>query len=183
MDTLTFIAELVKSAAWPATTIAIAILFRAEFRALLNRLKKGKVGAAEFEFQEQVAELKEDFAEISPAPQPVALKTETVSLATLNPRAAMLSAWIEIEAALKNLAQKNNLLETQTQRNPSALVRVLARAGLIPKSHAPGFIALHRLRNQAAHEMDFNPSEDAILGYLEIAEELKQLVLQADHAR
>lgn len=183
MDTLTFIAELVKAAAWPVTTIAVAIFFRTEFRALLSRLKKGKVGAAEFEFQEQVAELAKDIAEISPAPQPVALKPETVNLATLNPRAAMLSAWIEIEAALKNLAQKHNLLDTQTQRNPSALVRVLAKANIIPKSHAPGFSALYRLRNQAAHDMEFNPSEEATLGYLEIAEELKQLVLLADHAR
>lgn len=183
MDRLTFIAELVKAAAWPATTIVVAILFRAEFRALLSRLKKGKVGSTEFEFQEQVAELAKDIAEITPAPQPVALNAETVRLATSNPRGVMVSAWFEIEAALKNLAQQHNLLDAQTQRNPSALVRALAKAGLIPKAHAPGFTALYRLRNQAAHETDFNPNEDAILGYLEIAEELKQVVLQADHAR
>lgn len=183
MDILTFIAESLKAAAWPATTIVVATLFRAELRTLLSRLKKGKVGAAEFEFQEQVAELAKDIAEISPAAPPISLNAEMVSLSTSNPRAAMVSAWFEIEAALKNLAQKYNLLDAQSQRNPSALVRALAKAGLIPKSHAPGFTALYRLRNQAAHEMDFNPSEDAILGYLKIAEELKQLVLQADHPR
>jgi hypothetical protein len=183
MDTLTFLAELIKAAAWPITTVVLAIMFRSEFRALLGRLRKGKVGSAEFEFQEEVAELAKDIAEISPAPQPVTLKPETISLATSNPRAAMLTAWIEIEAALNALAQKNNLLDAQTRRNSSALVRALAKADLIPKSHAPGFMALHRLRNQAAHEIDFNPSEDAILGYLEIAEELKQIVLGAGNAR
>ena len=115
MDILTFIAELVKAAAWPITAIVVALLFRSEFRALLARLKKGKVGVAEFEFQEQVAELAKEIAEISTAPQPVALDAETVRLATSNPRGLLVSAWFEIEAALKNLAQKNNLLDAQNQ--------------------------------------------------------------------
>ncbi|MFA6311846.1 MAG: hypothetical protein WCV99_11720 [Sterolibacterium sp.] len=183
MDILTFITELVKAAAWPITAVVVALLFRAEFRALLGRLKKGKVGAAEFEFQEQVAELAKDIAEVSTAPQPVTLSAETIRLATSNPRGVLVSTWFEVEVALKNLAQKHNLLDAQSQRNPSALVRVLARAGLIPMSHAPGFTALYRLRNQAAHDEDFNPTEEAVLGYLEIAEELKQVVAQAGNAR
>lgn len=183
MDILTFLAELVKATAWPITTVVVAILFRTEFRALIGRLRKGKVGSTEFEFQEEVKELAQDIAEISPPSGPVALKPEVVSLATLHPRAALLGAWIEIEAALINLAQKHGLLNDQTRRNPLALIRALAKADLIPKSHAPGFNALLRLRNQAAHEIDFNPSEEAVLGYLKIAEELKQLVLEAGNAR
>jgi hypothetical protein len=183
MDILTFIAALVKAVVWPITTIMVAVLFRTEFRALLNRLKKGKVGSAEFEFQDQVEELAKDIAEISPVPQPIELKAETVRLASSNPRGVMVSAWFEVETTLKNLAQKHNLLDDQTRRNPPALVRTLAKAGLIPKSHAPGYTALYRLRNQAAHEADFNPNEDAILGYLRIAEELKQIALREDNAR
>lgn len=183
MDALTFVSELVKAVASPVTAVVLAVLFRAELRALLSRLKKGKVGSAEFEFQEKVAELASEIEEISPAQQPISLNAETVKLATLNPRAAMLTAWIEIEVALTKLAQKHELLNSRTRRNPTVLVRTLARAGLIPKAHAPGFIALYRLRNEAAHEMAFNPPEDAILGYLEIAEELKQLVVQGENAR
>lgn len=183
MDALTFIAELVKAGAWPIAAVVLAIMFRSEFRALLGRLKKGKVGSAEFEFQEEVAELKTDIAELSPAPAPVSLKPELIGLATSNPRGAMLTAWIEIETALMALAQKHNLLDAHTCRYPSALVRALARAKLIPMAYAPGFSALRRLRNQAAHDIDFNPSEEATLGYLEIAEELKQIVLSAENAR
>jgi hypothetical protein len=179
MDILTFIAELIKATAWPTTAVVVAVLFRAEFRALLRRLKKGKVGSTEFEFQEQVAELAMDIAEVSTVNQPVSLSADTVRLATSNPRGVMVSAWFEVETALKALALKHNLLDAQNQRNPSALVRALAKAGVIPTAQAPGFTALYRLRNQAAHEDDFNPSEDAILGYLEIAEELKQVVAQS----
>lgn len=182
MDILTFIAELIKAAAWPITVVVVSLLFRAEFRALLSRLKKGKVGAAEFEFEEQVAELAKDIAEVSTAPQPVTLNAETVRLATSNPRGVLVSTWFEVEAALKNLARKHDLLDAQNQRNPSALVRALAKASLIPRSHAPGFTALYRLRNQAAHDEGFNPTEEAVLGYLGIAEELKQVVAQASNA-
>ena len=183
MDILTFITELVKAAAWPITAVVVAILFRTEFRALLGRLKKGKVGAAEFEFQEQVAELAKDIAEVSTANQPVTLDAETIRLAMSNPRGVLVSAWFEIESALKNLAQKHGLLDAQNQRSPSTLVRALAKADLIPMSHAPGFTGLYRLRNQAAHDENFNPTEEAVLGYLEVAEELKRVVTQAGHAR
>lgn len=177
MDALTFSAELVKATAWPITTVVVAILFRTEFRALLGRLRKGKVGSAEFEFQKEIKELKNDIAEISTARVHVVLKPEVVSLAILNPRAALLSAWIEIEASLINLAQKHKLLNNETLRNPIFLVRILTKANLIPKSHGPLFTALRQLRDQAAHEFDFNPSVEAVLGYLEMAEELNQLIL------
>ena len=183
MDALTFLVELVKGTAWPITTLVLAILFRSEFRGLLGRLRKGKVGSAEFEFQEEVEELAKDIAEISSTPEPVTLKPESISLAASNPRAAMLTAWIEIEVALNSLAQKHGLLDAQTRRNSSNVIRALSNADLIPKAYVPGFMALRRLRNQAAHDTDFNPPEDAILGYLEIAEELKQLIVEAGNAR
>lgn len=195
MDIITLTAEVVKASAWPATTILFALLFRHEFKELLgglkellsalkellNRLRKGKLGAAELEFiQEEVAEAKKDMAEIAPQPKPAALNPEAVRLAVLNPRGAMVSAWFEIEVALKNLAQKHNILNAETQRNPSTLVRALAKANIISAMYIPPFLALYRLRNSAAHETDFDQIGEAIIGYLEIAEEMKQLLLQAD---
>lgn len=185
MDTLTFLAEILKATAWPITTVVIAILFRTEFRALLRRIRKGKIGSAEIHFEEEVKKLTNAAQEITitPATGAITLKPEVVSLATLNPRAALLSAWIEIETALTNLAQKHGLLNDQTRRNTSALVRAIANADLIPKSQVPAFLVLRELRNDAAHDIDFNPSEEAVLGYLEIAERLRQLVLEAGKGR
>jgi hypothetical protein len=183
MDALTFIVELVKALAWPATTVVFAVLFRRECGALLRRLKKGKVGLAEFEFEEIVKELEKDLAEISPATRSVTVETGLVSLATSNPRAALLSAWIELEAALKDLARRHQLVAEQPNRNVSDLIRDLAKAGLIPKAHVPIFMALRQLRNQAVHDIDFSPSPDAVVGYLEVAEELKQLIRHAPQER
>lgn len=179
MDTLTFLAEVVKATAWPATTVVVTILFRKELRGILLRLRKGNVGSAEFEFQEAVTVLAENLAELSPAPRPVALDPEIVNFAEIDPRGALLRAWFEVEATLIDLSQRHGLLNDQARRNPMALLRSLVNAELIPRDQFPIFIVLRRLCNQAAHEIDFKPPEDAVLGYLEIAEELKQLVREA----
>ena len=185
MDKLTFLAELLKATAWPITTVVIAVLFRTEFRALLQRIRKGKIGLTEIHFAEEVKELANDVQEITitPGTGALTLRPELVSLATSNPRVALVGAWIEIETALTSLARKHGLLNDQTRRNTTALVRALANADLIPKNHVPAFMVLRGLRNDAAHDSDFNPSEEAILGYLEIAERLKQLVLDAGKER
>lgn len=57
MDALTFVAELVKALAWPAAAVALALVFRAQLRALLERLNKGRLGPAEFEFERAVQAL------------------------------------------------------------------------------------------------------------------------------
>ncbi|ANJ66226.1 hypothetical protein A9404_01515 [Halothiobacillus diazotrophicus] len=182
MDALPFIVELTKAAAWPLATITLAVMFRGELRRLLSRIKKGKVGSAEFEFENEVEKLAEQIVTKAPGGEAILLEPATVQSATANPRETLLSAWIEIEVALKSLAKKHGLLTTQTRYNSMALIRALARAELLPRAYVPGFMALRRLRNTAAHEVDFSPSEEAILGYLEIAEELKQLVLGAINA-
>jgi len=176
MDALTFIAELTKAAAWPVATIILVVMFRGELRRLLSRIKKGKVGSAEFEFENDVDKLVEQIATKAPVGEAVSLAPATLQLATASPREALLNAWIEIEVALRSLAEKHDLLTAQTKCNTTALIRTLAKAELLPQAYVPGFIALRRLRNTAAHEVDFSPSEEAILSYLEIAEELKQIV-------
>jgi thymidylate kinase len=183
MDPLTFIAELTKAAAWPVAMIVLAVMFRAELRRLLSRIKKGKVGSAEFEFESEVEKLAEEIAAMAPESEGITLAPATVQFARTSPRDALLDAWIEIETALRSLAERHELLTIQTRHNSTALIRALAKAELLPRAYVPGFMALRRLRNTAAHELDFTPSEEALLGYLEIAEELKQVVLGALSAR
>lgn len=181
MDIVTPLIELLEATAWPVTTLVIVIMFRTELRQLLSRLKKGKVGPAEFEFAEDLKELASDIAEttITPGIGALTLKPEAVNLATLNPRGALLVAWNDIETALTNLAQKHGLTNDQTQRTTSVLVRRLAKANIIPPTHVTWFLDLRHLRNLVAHDADFKLSEDAALIYLEIAEKLKKQLVDA----
>ena len=118
MDILTFIAELVKATAWPLAAITIALIFRQQLRALLSRIRKGKVGPAEFEFEQEVKELTEQAPLQLPPPQ---VGTPTVTLATTNPRAAILEAWLGIESSVHRLAYNSDLPAPSAHRNPSTI--------------------------------------------------------------
>jgi hypothetical protein len=53
MDTLTFIAEVTRVVAWPSAAVTTALIFREQLRALLSRIRNGKVEPAEFEFEQE----------------------------------------------------------------------------------------------------------------------------------
>jgi hypothetical protein len=180
MDTLNNeFAQIASVTAWPIVTLVIASLYRADIRSLLTRFKKGKIGEAEFEFGETVKELAHDIAASAPATELVELKPETYNLVKINPQAALLKSWSGIRALLTDLARKNNLLDDKTSRSYPALVRALENAGVINKTYALGILALLQLYNQTTRQADFKPTEEAVLGYLNVAEKMKQILLQA----
>jgi hypothetical protein len=57
MDTLTFIAEVTRVVAWPSAAVTTALIFREQLRALLSRIRNGKVEPAGFEFEQEVQKL------------------------------------------------------------------------------------------------------------------------------
>ena len=171
MDVLTFIAELFKAGAWPIAAVVIAIIFRKQFQALLGRLKKGKVGPAEFEFEDAVRELQQDAADLKlPAASQAAVPT--LSQATLEPRAVILQSWIEVESAVESLARKHGLFNALAASSSSQLVRALKRAEVLKPEYVAVFSELRLLRNRAAHERDFNPSPESVQGFARLAKEL-----------
>ncbi|MEG1767557.1 MAG: hypothetical protein RR311_03775 [Comamonas sp.] len=43
-----------RALAWPLAVVALALIFRPQLRALLSRISKGRLGPAEFEFEQQL---------------------------------------------------------------------------------------------------------------------------------
>jgi len=177
MDNLTFIAEIVKAIAWPAAAIVIAVLFRKQLRALLERIRKGKFGPAEFEFEQEVKELAEQAPIPLPAPTPAS--TPTVSLATSNPRAAILEAWLRVESSAQRLAYYNHVSSPSTPRTTTNILRSLEKSGLLTFEDVALFNDLRVLRNQAVHDSDFSPSAESAIQFVQLADTLKQ---RLDHA-
>jgi hypothetical protein len=174
MDILTFIAELFKAAAWPIAVVVIALLFRTQFRELLVRLKKGKVGPAEFEFEQSVKALTEEAPELI-APTP-GFGTPSVQLVASNPRAAILEAWLGVEDAVQKLARSRDISPSSSARNPLALVRALERSQALDSQQSVLFNDLRALRNQAAHDSEFSPSTDSVLSYAQLAKSLRESI-------
>ncbi len=170
MDWLTFIAAIIKAAAWPGATLAIALIFRTELRALLAKIRKGKVGPAEFEFEQDVKVLTEQAPMGALPPPPVS--SPTISLATTNPRAAIVEAWLGVETAVQRLAhQRANI--GFTSRNPSSAFRFIENSGLLTATDGALYRDLRALRNQAAHDPEFSPSPESVIEFVQLAQGLK----------
>lgn len=156
MDRLTFIAEMVKAAAWPVAVVALALIFRQQLGALLTRLSKGKLGAAEFEFEQQLMLLAEGIP--AGAIGNGAAASGAVIPAAGASRQAILAAWRNLEhraqAGQQSLCGQDRALYQQ----------------------------LRGLRDQASQSVDFNPSPQAVGIFLQLARGLQARIEQAPGA-
>jgi hypothetical protein len=156
---LDFVSSLVSSLAWPIAACAIAFLFRTEIRRLIGNIRRLRTPVGDVDFEERVEEATERAEDLElPVTEPTSATQTSAS-----PREAILTAWIEIETALRIVATRLNLpgdpfnstrVLTQLRRRELANEEVL---GLIRE--------LRALRNRAAHESDFSISEDAVGNY------------------
>jgi len=174
MDWLTFIAEVIKAVAWPIAAIAIALIFREQIRSLLVRMKKGKVGPAEFEFEQGVRELQ---AETRGSAGDEARETELEPLKlAAEPRKAVLEAFLGVESALQALARSKGMYAELAQHELYEVARLLEQRGSLESRQVSLYRDLRHLRNQAAHELDFTPSVEAILDYAKLARRLEMSI-------
>lgn len=170
LDWLGFISSIVAAISWPVAILAILIMFRAQMRELLSRIKSGKFGSAEFAFESAVIDLvveepiTEEMLPTTPPPSPVAAS---------NSRDAVLEAWIRVSSAATELALRHGLIDVSKRMGPSATARALRTAKLINTQDARSFLKLRDLRNTAAHSSDFDPSADSVSNYIKIATHLE----------
>lgn len=172
MNTLQFIAALIQALAWPLAVLVLALLFRAEIRVLLGRMKKGKVGAAELEFEVAVRSLESESKTLAAPAGASALTAPQVALLSTDPRAAVIGAWLQVEDAVEQLLYARAAAVEEVPRNRGAQLRALTRQELLAPPHIALLNELRALRNQAVHEADFRPAPDAVTAYIKLANEL-----------
>lgn len=178
MDALQFIAELVRALAWPLAVLILGGMFRTEIRALLGRIRKGKVGPAELEFEATVKSLESE-SRLDPGKAPMAtLTAPQVAMLSSDPRAAIIGAWLQLEDASEQLLFARARSTDEVPRNKAAQLRRLTRLGILRPETIALLNDLRTLRNQAVHEVEFAPSAESVASYLRFANEL----LAAIHA-
>lgn len=172
-ELLEALAKLFAALAWPVAAVFIVRQLRTEITGLLSRLKRGKVGGAEFEFADYVRAAEEE-AEIQRTPETQAVDSIAVAKASSDPRGTILSAWLDVEAALNSLVETKKLAEGYTRiakRNLTS-IRLVQRAELLSANYVGLFHDLRAMRNEAAHSTDFLPPADAVVRYVQLAQEL-----------
>lgn len=140
---------------------------------LLSRLKRGKVGGTELEFADFVVDA-ETQADIPLTEESKVIDTTEVAKASSDPRGVILSAWLDVEAALNSLVETNKLAEGYsriTKRNLTA-IRLVQQAELLSANYVGLFHDLRAMRNEAAHAADFAPPPDSVIRYVQLAREL-----------
>ncbi|WP_374564516.1 hypothetical protein [Nitrosomonas sp.] len=167
MDSLTFIAEVTKSLAWPIVTTVGLFLFRLELKRLLSRLRKGKIGDAELEFEKEVEVLTEKNLE---GKQPPRLTERENAIAAADPNGAVIKTWLEIEHSARKAFHKFGIAYTRTPHTPFlSCLRELENGGVISFEESMLVRELQILRNRAVHEQGFFPSVESVQQYIELS--------------
>ncbi len=185
MDSLTFVAEIVKALAWPVTVLIILVVLRDPLRQLIPLLQRLRYGGVELDFGQRVQELAAEARQQLPAsaatgPEIKPLRDRLDQLAQLSPRATVLEAWLELENAAIEATKRHGLnLTSREQRSPILLGDALERAGILDESKQEIYYRLRNLRNAAAHASDFAFDSSSAVEYADTALRLAEYLRKA----
>jgi hypothetical protein len=180
MDWLTFIAAIVKALAWPLTVLGVFAVLRRPLLGLIPLVARLKFKDLELDFGRRLAEVRAEAEGLPRAPSAAiaADGDETLlRLASMAPRAAILEAWLRLEATALRAARRQGTSEPVTQlRVPVRLIEALEELGVIDARQAAVFHELRSLRNSAAHALGFEPDPEAAREYVRLAARLEQAI-------
>ena len=152
-------------------------------RRVLPQLARLRFKDLELDFGRRLAEARAEAATLPatqlPAtqlPAPTATSDDAlIRLADASPRAAILEAWLRLEAAALSAARRRGTTEPISQlRTPGRLIESREELGVIDARQAAVFHELRSLRNSAAHALGFEPSPEAARDYVRPAARLEQ---------
>lgn len=160
MDWKQFVASVISSLSWPIAVVLVVALLRASLMGLIPKIRSLKYGDLHIDLGKELDAVK---AEISaqatdaeaPDTPPLAPPPNTIELASLSPRAAVLTSWLEVEKEIDLIIDKHNISIASPQRNhPGWKMRVLRDKNLIDENTMSTFKKLYDLRNTAVHLTD-----------------------------
>jgi hypothetical protein len=171
MDICSFIANIVGSLAWPTFTLVIVLLLLKPLRELIPLMQKLKYKDLELEFGRRIEEVS---AEVARELSPNALREysapemgDLTKLAEISPRLLVLEAWLNVEHAAIETANRlgANLGASQSYQ----AIKFLESSGKTDRSLVALLREMRGLRNEATHVPDFALGKEAALRYAESA--------------
>lgn len=178
MDVFTFTTELVKALAWPSSVIILVFLLRRPIIELVPLMKKLKFKELEMEFSQEVQALKSEVKESSSVGTPSITVSEptnskALDLLSFSTRAAIIEAWIEVEAVATEVASSLwGQSSSDTMKNYPKLGEYLHQCKVIDDKQLNTFQRLRQLRNKAAHAEELHLSEEDAKSFIVLAENL-----------
>ena len=129
MDWLTFFSNAISTLAWPVTLIILFFIIRKELPKIAGSLRKVKYKDVELEFGAAIKAVAEDVKDSVPLTQSKdiagkstnEIKSRLDAVAEIAPRAAILEAWIQVEAAAADVINKKGLAGKACYVGPARL--------------------------------------------------------------
>ncbi|NWC94679.1 MULTISPECIES: DUF4145 domain-containing protein [unclassified Pseudomonas] len=150
MDWLQFLSSVIGSIAWPAAVITLTCLMREPLAKLIPLIRTLKYKDVQIDLGEKIEAAKELVGAEAEAPSQADkdLLSSFRSIAEVDPRAAVLSAWLPVEAELSQVADKRNV---PSRMPPMAKLRELHQERFIDLATYQKLVRLRDIRNTAAH--------------------------------
>jgi hypothetical protein len=155
------IVSLVGYLAWPSVIVFVFWRYKDEFRQLVSYLSHVKIGNFEASFRQTISEISETLEADAPEVSDVGVDDldeyglfEKVS--SYSPRGAVLDSWRELEV---RISRKYSELGSEGRFPPRRnLAKQALNDGTFSQDQYDAFLKLRSLRNEAAHNIDFNIS-------------------------
>jgi len=157
MDTLSFVAQLIDSLAWPIMVLLAFLFLRNPIASQLQWLTRVKYKEFEAEFSRQIEaarqELQLEPGDETAVPSSPESQEYIQELAAASPRAAIVEAWIGFEVTATSSLRQLDVLPERAELIPfPRLLAALQQAELLFPNEAHTLKELRTLRNKAAHE-------------------------------
>ena len=151
MDWLQFSAAIIAALAWPAAVVILAVMLRSPLAKIIPMVRSLKYKDLHIDLSEQLEAVKEELNAHAPLDQPeipYLAPPSVLELAHLDPRAAVFSAWIDVERALMEMASKADISPSGTLASIANELHVM---DALNDFEFETFRNLRRVRNDAVH--------------------------------
>lgn len=178
MDVLTFLSKVVEAIAWPGTVIILLAIMRKELPAIAKSLSRLKYKDIELEFGAATQAIADEVKQaVPPSEKEISLfghpqgaaQAKLEAIAELAPRAAILEAWLQVEAAAADVIRTKGLASPSSFPGPLRLREGLQKGGILNARQVAIFEQLRTLRNEAVHVPDAEFTKLAVASYIESA--------------
>lgn len=169
-------ADLLRAFQWPLVALIISFFFKEQIRAVILRIRKGKILGQEFDIADELkttkAKVEASAAEVIKPEPPLASRSlsfserstdsiarEVLEVASLSPQAGVMLVGSEIEQYLRWIAGN---AEYQVRPNASVLeiAQAMLREGVMAPSTLESLRSFWQLRNRIVHQFAGDDKEN-----------------------
>ena len=178
--------KFIEAVIWPILLFWIIFYFKLEIRVLIRSISRVKLKDLELQFENNLSEVEKNIGDIasrtlSKEAAEVEIKISSISneklskLADSSPRTAILEAWVGVESTIQDIAGLLPITEPQRRTTYKHMLD-FKRRSLIEQEVVDSFHQLGKIRNQIAHEEDFQISTEEADRYVETAKSLIRIL-------